>query len=152
MITEQPRSEEQSLESPHVSAGSSHSHSSHAAVENRLPPSFLMPSLSDGAERIKMVQAQMEEAHAVPLKKQQQQQCTQKPAKRVYSGIDLEIPARPASSSHSYYFYQPIDLLLLKLRGNNLFGCSRKSTHTHTQKNPLLLIQTGVSTRVEKWA
>lgn len=50
-----------------------------------------------------MVKAQMEEAHAVPLKKQQQQ-CTLMPAKHVYSGIDLKIPARLAGSSHLYYF------------------------------------------------
>lgn len=59
-----------------------------------------------------MVKPQMEEAPALPLKKQQ---CTLKPAKYVHGGIDPKTPARLASSSHLYYFYQPIDLLLLKL-------------------------------------
>lgn len=58
-----------------------------------------MPSPSDKAERIKMVKPQMEEAPVLSLKKQQ---CTLKPAKHVYSGIDLEISARLASSSYIY--------------------------------------------------
>lgn len=65
----------------------------------------------------------------------------------VYSGIDLKIPTRLPKSSHLYYISQPIDLLLLKLEGNHLFRLSRKSTD---KKNPLLLIQTRVSTRKER--
>lgn len=71
-----------------------------------------MPSPSDRAERTKMVKPQMEDAPALPLKKQQ---CIQKPAKHDHGATDSEIPAQLASSSHLYYFHQPIDLLLLKL-------------------------------------
>lgn len=64
-----------------------------------------------------MVKPQMDDAPAVPLRKQQG---THKPAKHNYKGLDFQIPTQLASSIHLRYFYQTIDLLLLKLSAQTI--------------------------------